>query len=100
MPPAIAISPLASTVSSAWRAVLWGRDDRIVADPKIADFVVAVGGIDDMRALDAGQHGEALASPRQAPIRSRASATLGALLRAEAVAATRVPMSDECMTAS
>ena len=29
----------------------------IVADPQIADFVAAVGGIDDMRASDAGQHG-------------------------------------------
>ena len=81
-------------------AVLRGRDDLFVADPKIADFVMAIGGIDDMRALDAGQHDEASASPRHAPMRSRAWATLGAPLRAEAVAATRVPTSDECMTAS
>ena len=53
-------------------AVLRGCDDCIVADPKIADFVAAVGGIDDMRALDAGQHGEAFASSRRAPMRSRA----------------------------
>ena len=81
-------------------AVLRGCDDCIVADPKIADFVMAIGGIDDTRAFDAGQHGLAFASPRRAPMRARASATLVAPLRAEAVAATRVPMSDECMTAS
>ena len=81
-------------------AVLWGCDDCIVADPKIADFIAPVGGIDDMRALDAGQHDEASASPRRAPMRSRASATLGAPLRAEAVAATKVPTSEECMIAS
>ena len=38
-------------------AVLWASDDLMVADPKIADFVTPVGGIDDMRALDADQHG-------------------------------------------
>ena len=38
-------------------AVLQRRDDRIIADPKIADFIAPIGGIDDMRALDAGQHG-------------------------------------------
>ena len=65
MPPAIAISPLASTVSSAWAPSCGGCDDRIVADPKIADFVAAVGGIDDTRALDAGQHGGAFASSRR-----------------------------------
>ena len=81
-------------------AALRGCDDLIVADPKIADFVALVGGIDDMRVSDAGQHRRASASLRPAPMRSRACATLGVALRAEAVAATRVPMSDECMTAS
>ena len=81
-------------------AVLRGGDDCIVADPKIADFIMAIGGVDDVRALDAGQHDEASASPRRAPMRSRASATLGRPLRAEAVAATRVPTSEECMIAS
>ena len=33
-------------------------------------------------------------------MRSRTCATLGAALRAEAVIATRVPASDECVTAS
>ena len=94
MPPAMAMSPVASTVSSALRR-LRGRDDLIVANPEIADFVAAVGGIDDMRVSDPGQHGLAFASPRQAPMRSRACATLGAALRAEAVTATRAPASDE-----
>ena len=59
------------------RAVLRGGDDCVVADPEIADFIALVGGIDDMRALDASQHDEAFAFPRCAPMRSRASATLG-----------------------
>ncbi len=41
------------------RAVLRRRDDRIAAHPEIADFVTAVGGIDDMRVSDMGQHGGA-----------------------------------------
>ena len=81
-------------------AILRGCDDRIVADPKIAGFVMAVGGINDMRALDAGQHGGASASPRRASMRWRTSATLGVPLRAEAFTATSVPTSDECMSAS
>ena len=41
----------------------YGRsDDHIVADPQIADFVASIGGIDEARALDANQHGEAFAS--------------------------------------
>ena len=81
-------------------AVLRGCDDLIVADPKIADFVAPVGGIDDVRVSDADQHGRAFASPRQAPMRSRACATRRAALRAEAVTAVRVPTSDEYMTPS
>ena len=76
------------------------RDDFLVADPQIADFVTAVGGIDDMRVSDVGQHDQALASSRRAPMRSSAWAALGAALRAEAVMATSVPASDECRTAS
>ena len=53
-------------------AVTRGCNDCVVTDPKIADFVMAVGGIDDMRALDANQHGGAFASSRHAPMRSRA----------------------------
>jgi hypothetical protein len=52
-------------------AVTRGRNDCVVTDPKIADFVMAVSGIDDMRALDANQHGEAFACSWHAPMRSR-----------------------------
>ena len=76
-------------------AMVRRRDDLFVANPQIADFVTAIGGIDDMRVSDPGQHGLAFASPRPAPMRSRACATLGAALRAEAVTATRAPASDE-----
>ena len=61
------------------------RDDLIVANPEIADFVALVGGIDDMCAFDADQHARPLASSRQAAMRARTCATLGAALRAEAV---------------
>ena len=81
-------------------AAVWRRDDLIVANPEIADFVALVGGIDDVCALDADQHARALASSRRAAMSARASATLGAPLRAEAVTATRVPASEECTTAS
>jgi hypothetical protein len=76
------------------------RDDCIVADPEIADFVALVGGVDDMRAFDMDQHEAACACLRPAAMRSIASATLGVAVRADAVSATRVPMSDECVTAS
>ena len=75
-------------------------DDLIIANPKIADFIAIVGGIDDMRAFDVNQHTAALACPRQAASRPMTWATLGAALRAEAVTATRVPASAECTTAS
>ena len=76
------------------------RDNSIVADPEIADFVALVGGVDDMRAFDMDQHEAACVCARPAAIRSRASATLGVAVRVEAVNATRVPASDECITAS
>ena len=80
--------------------VLRGRHDPVAADPQIADLVAPVGGIDDARACDAGQHDEAFASSRQAPMRSMASAALGVALRAEAFTAPRVPALARCMTAS
>ena len=94
MPPAMATSPVASKLSSALR-VIGGRDDLFVANPEIASFVAAIGGIDDTRVCDPRQHERALARSRQAPMRSSACATLGVALRAEAVTATRTPASDE-----
>ncbi len=51
------------------RAGLRRRDDPIVAHPEIADFVMAIGRIDDMRVSDMGQHGGACVPARQAPMR-------------------------------
>ena len=41
------------------------RHDLLVANPEVADFVAPVGRIDDAAAVDAGQHGQALASCRR-----------------------------------
>ncbi len=83
-----------------FRISLWWRDNLLAAHPEISDFVAPIGWIKDAGAFDADQHGQAPAFWREAAIRSRVAATLGASLRTEEVAAINVPVSDEWTTAS
>ncbi len=84
------------------RAARRRRDNPVIANPQVADFVAIVGGVDDAAAFQAGQHAAALATWRRAEICAMASATLGAGAPAgeTAVTETRVPLSGECRTAS
>ena len=79
---------------------IWRRDDALVVNPQIADRVAFVGGIDDAGAFDMDQHAPALGSGREAAMRPRASATLKLAAGAEAVMATKVPVSAEWRIAS
>src|SRR5207249_1347388 len=76
------------------------RGDAAVAHPYVADFVPAVGGIDDAAAGNARQHGHAPRSGNSAAMRVIASATEMMLLGWLAFTCTSVPVAGQYVTAS